>query len=212
MTINYESAQNTLLDQLRENGIYDEKVLKAIRATPRHLFVRAQDRSDAYIDLPLSIGYRSAISQPYIVAKMLQLLELEKDHKVLDIGTGSGWNAAIMSLLAREIYTIDINKNILNFAKYNIKKLSKPRKNIKFFQRDGYEGLQEYSTFERIIVSAACPEIPESLLEQLSNNGIIIAPINKSFYLQDIIKLKKIGNTTYEENHGEVTFVPLRTT
>jgi protein-L-isoaspartate(D-aspartate) O-methyltransferase len=198
--------QNMLKSQIISRGIKDKKVLKAISEIPRHYFVLEEYLDEAYADKPLPIGYNQTISQPYIVALMTELLELNENDKVLEIGTGSGYQTAILAKIAKEVYTIDRIPELVEFAKKNIAKLK--LKNINFKIGDGTLGWKEFAPFDKIIVTAASPSIPNTLVNQLNNNGIMVIPVGPR-YSQTLKVIRKMNNKLNEENSIECIFVPL---
>lgn len=203
---NKNALEDMIRNQIVYRGVTNVKVLEAIRKFPREYFVREKDKQYAYTDGPLSIGNNQTISQPYIVALMTDLLELTGEEKVLEIGTGSGYQTAILAYLAKEIYTIEIYPSLLEFAKNNLKRFN--IQNVKFFCKNGAEGLEEYSPFDRIISAAAPKKIPESWKKQLKKNGIMVLPVG--IVLQDLLKIKKTSDNSFiEENIIPVRFVPL---
>jgi protein-L-isoaspartate(D-aspartate) O-methyltransferase len=179
-------------DQIASRGINNAAVLRAMQETPRHLFVPANVRSQAYEDHPVPIGYGQTISQPYIVAFMSEMLDVGKEHKVLEIGTGSGYQAAILSLLAREVYTIEI---VPQHAKQASEKLLRGGyKNVFVLEGDGYKGWPQKAPFDRIILTAAPPEIPEALVQQLKPGGKLLAPVGRTTLEQEMILLTKASD------------------
>ncbi|NPA35186.1 MAG: protein-L-isoaspartate(D-aspartate) O-methyltransferase [Chlorobi bacterium] len=197
-----------LVEHLREKGISDERVLKAIEKVPRHLFVPETTQAYAYDDTALPIGYGQTISQPYTVAFMLEKLNVEPGHKVLDVGTGSGYQAALLSELGADVYSIERIYPLYEEAKERLANLGYD--NVKVFYRDGWIGLPEYAPYDRIIVAAAAPQTPEKLLKQLKIGGIMIIPIGDE-YFQKLVRIKRIGENEYEkEDLGPFVFVPLK--
>lgn len=196
-----------LIQHLKEDGIKDKAVLSAIKKVPRENFVPDYLKSRAYEDVALSVGYGATISQPYTVAFMLQALELKKGDKVLEIGTASGWNAALISTIVGskgKVFTTEIIPELVKKAKEKLKNF----KNIKVVLTDGSRGLNEHSPFDKIIITAACPDVPKELISQLKQNGILIAPIG-SLTSQEMVKLTK-AKKIIKENLGEFVFVPLK--
>jgi len=191
--------------ELREAGILNSKVLSAVEKTPRELFIPTNFRNQAYENIALPIGNNQTISQPYIVALMTQSLELEKNHKVLEIGTGSGYQCSILSLLVRRVYTIERIKTLLVKAesKFRLLKLT----NIVSKFADGNLGWKEQIPFDRIIFTAATNEISKLILDHLSDNGIIVAPIIVKSK-QVLKKFTKKNNKILVENISDVLFVP----
>ena len=176
-------------EQIESRGIHSHAVLKAVRATPRHLFMPVDARSAAYEDHPVPIGYGQTISQPYIVAFMTDILRVEKDHKVLEIGTGSGYQAAILSALAKEVYTIEIVPELARSASQTLQQMG--YKNVFVRGGDGYRGWPENAPFDRIILTAAPPSIPEQLVMQLKAGGKLVAPVGAVASVQEIVVLDK---------------------
>ncbi len=192
--------------QLIPRGIKDEKVLKAFLSVEREKFVPSSVREDAYGDFPLAIGEGQTISQPYIVAVMTQCLKLTGKEKVLEIGTGSGYQAAILSLLAKEVYTVERIPSLAIQAEERLKRLGYT--NIKVTVSDGTEGLKEYAPYDRIIVTAAAKEIPPPLLEQLNEEGIMVIPVGDAFSQELQVIEKKKGKVSIRSVERCV-FVPL---
>lgn len=192
--------------QLISRGIKDERVLAAMRKVPRHLFVPEHIRHSAYEDMALPIGENQTISQPYMVAIMTELLELQGNEKVLEVGTGSGYQAAILAELAKEVYTIERFSSLAEEARKRLIELGYT--NVHVIVGDGTKGLEEKAPFDRIIVTAAAPKIPEPLINQLNENGIIVTPVGERFS-QILVKGKKERGKLIEEYHTPCVFVPL---
>lgn len=192
--------------QLIPRGIKDKRVIDAMKRVPRHLFVNEPMQYRAYDDIALSIGEGQTISQPYMVAAMTELLELKGDERVLEIGTGSGYQAAILAELSKEIYTVERVSALSEQAEARFHALG--YKNIHVKVGDGTSGWQEEAPFNRIIITAGTPKIPEPLMEQLSDEGIMIAPVGDRFS-QQIIKVLKSKNKVFESLHTPCVFVPL---
>ncbi len=194
-----------LILELRESGITDAKILSAIEKIPREKFIPENFRNQAYDNLALPIGDNQTISQPFVVAKMTQLLELESKHKVLEVGTGSGYQSAVLSKLARRVYTIERIKNLSIKAENIFKELK--ISNIVTKYADGNLGWKEQIPFDRIIITAATSNISKEISSQIDEGGIIVSPIN-SKNKQIIIKYKKINNVLESETYDDVLFVP----
>ncbi|MDC0232940.1 protein-L-isoaspartate(D-aspartate) O-methyltransferase [Pelagibacteraceae bacterium] len=194
-----------LILELRESGISDSKILSAIEKIPREKFIPENFRNQAYDNLALPIGDNQTISQPFVVAKMTQLLELESTHKVLEIGTGSGYQSAVLSKLVRRVYTIERIKNLSIKAEIKFKELK--ISNIVPKYADGNLGWKEQIPFDRIIITAATSHISKEISSQISEGGIIVSPIN-SKNKQIIVKYKKINNVLESETYDNVFFVP----
>ncbi|MCS7215208.1 MAG: protein-L-isoaspartate(D-aspartate) O-methyltransferase [Thermodesulfovibrio sp.] len=203
----YERLRKWMVDtQIIERDIKDERVIEAMRKIPRHFFVPENIMDDAYDDRALPIGHGQTISQPYIVAFMTESLELKGDEKVLEIGTGSGYQAAILSELTKEVHTIERIEALAKEAEKRFEKLG--IKNIKVYIRDGTEGLPQEAPFDRIIITAATPDIPEPLIKQLKEGGILVAPVGDR-YSQYLIKITKKGSQFERCTLIPVVFVPL---
>lgn len=192
--------------QLVPRGIKDRRVLDAMRRVPRHLFVDSSAQPDAYEDMALPIGDGQTISQPYMVAKMTELLELKGNEKVLEIGTGSGYQAAVLSELANEVFTIERIASLGEKAIERFRALYYTNVHVKI--GDGTLGWPDKSPFDRIVITAASPRIPDPLMQQLSAEGILLAPVG-SRYSQELLKIRKTAQGTSEEYHTPCVFVPL---
>jgi len=192
--------------QIEARGIRDPRVLNAMLQVERHKFVPEISISQAYEDHPLPIGYGQTISQPYIVALMTELCELDGSEKVLEIGTGSGYQAAILSLLAKEVYTIEIVEPLGKHAALRLKSLG--YKNVTVKIGDGYKGWPEHAPFDVIMLTAAPPTIPDALLNQLKEDGgILVAPVGD--YHQELVKIVRNGNHYSQKVITYVRFVPM---
>lgn len=192
--------------QLIPRGIKDRRVIDAMLKVPRHLFVEESIRHKSYDDMAISIGDGQTISQPYMVAKMTELLELSGVERVLEVGTGSGYQAAILAELALEVYSVERFESLARGAEERLRSLG--YSNIHIIVGDGTEGLPGHAPFDRIIVTAGTPMMPEPLKEQLSGGGIIVAPVG-SRYNQILVKLKREGERFAEESSTPCVFVPL---
>lgn len=203
----YRLARERMVEtQIKARGIKDERVLKAMLKVPRHLFVDEALRDQAYGDFPLPIGEGQTISQPYIVALMTEALELKGNERVLEIGTGSGYQTAILAELALWVYTIERFQALLERAKKVLKELG--YKNISFKLDDGTLGWKEAAPFDAIIVTAASPDIPPPLVEQLAEGGRMVIPIGDEFS-QTLIKGVKKGGKLHTKALEPVRFVKL---
>jgi protein-L-isoaspartate(D-aspartate) O-methyltransferase len=192
--------------QLRKRDIADARVLRAMERVPRHLFVPPESCWRAYEDGPLPIGYDQTISQPYIVAKMLDALELEGHERVLDVGTGSGYQAAVLAELAREVWSVEIIPELATAARSRLQELGYP--NVQVITGDGSVGLPERAPFDAIVVAAAAPYVPRSLIEQLSPSGRLVVPVGD----RDCQVLRRVthpGNRPTTESLLPCAFVPL---
>ena len=206
---NFDHLRKLMIkNQLQSRGIRDDAVLEVMRSVERHNFVPENYRDRAYSDGPLPIGHGQTISQPYIVAFMTEQLQVSSQHKVLEIGTGSGYQAAILGELAKHVFTIEIipelaegAKNILNHLSY---------KNITVRAGDGYKGWPEEAPFERIMVTAAPTEVPQTLVDQLAPGGRMILPVGAQFLVQYLWVIEKDDQgTVRKEKILPVRFVPM---
>ena len=204
----FNKNNDELIEELKEKGIVDKNILNAIKKVPRELFVKETFIKHAYENIPFPIDCGQTISQPYVVAYMIGCLKLKKTDIVLEIGTGTGYQTAIISHLCQKIYTIEIFNKLYDQAKFNIEKLKIT--NVIYKLGNGINGWGEKSFFDAIIVSAASEEISPKLLENLKINGKLIFPKKYSFENQKLILLKKIGENNFEkEKLFDVKFVPL---
>lgn len=193
--------------QLVKRDITDESVLNSMLTVPRHYFVQEDQKEYAYYDSPLNIGEGQTISQPYIVAWMAQLLELASKDRVLEIGTGSGYSAAVLSRIASQVYTMERHEVLAERARDRFQTLD--YKNIKVRLEDGTLGWPEEAPFDAILVTAGAPFIPEPLLEQLSIGGRLVIPVGKKGD-QELIRVRKsLDNDFIHEHLGQVRFVSL---
>ncbi len=191
--------------QLKARDIRSEPVLDAMRTVPRHLFVPEPRRDEAYGDFALPIGLDQTISQPYIVAFMTQALELEPGHRVLEIGTGSGYQAAVLSLLAKEVYTIEILPALASRARQTLAELG--YRNVEVRAGNGYLGWPEYAPFDRIMVTAAPDEVPPALVQQLKVGGLMAIPVGTAS--QELRILRRTATGTQTLRTLPVRFVPM---
>jgi protein-L-isoaspartate(D-aspartate) O-methyltransferase len=202
-----ELRHNMVVSQLINRNIKDTNVLDAMEKIPRHLFVDKNYSNEAYSDYPLPIIMGQTISQPYIVALMTQELELTNKDKILEIGTGSGYQTAILAEIAKEVFTVETINELLIKAQNVLESLD--YKNIYFKNSDGYKGWLEEAPFDKIIVTAAPKEIPDLLTGQLKNKGIMLIPIGFPGQTQSLFKVTKFGNDIIKEEICGVAFVPL---
>lgn len=209
----YDKRREKMVDtELIQRNIKDQRVIESFRKIPRELFVDNPDY-DPYEPAPIPIGYEQTISEPYITALMIEALELTIDDVVLEIGTGSGYQTAILSTLCKEVYTMERIKELLIKAEERLEKLN--CKNIRYRLSDGTEGWLEHGTkgaelrkFDKIIVSAAAPSIPPPLLKSLNDNGILVIPVG-DYDLQELLQIKKIGGKVTERKLCSCRFVKL---
>ena len=201
-------SNNDLIEELKEQGITNKNILSALKKVPRELFVNDLSSQWAYENIALPVECEQTISQPYVVAYMIDCLELKKTDKVLEIGTGTGYQAAIISHLCQEIYTVEIFDKLFNRAKINMEKLK--IKNIICKLGNGADGWKEKILFDAIIVSAATEKIPSKLLQNLKNNGKLIIPKKYPLENQKLVLVKKNGENNFEKKElFDVKFVPL---
>jgi protein-L-isoaspartate(D-aspartate) O-methyltransferase len=207
-TIFLDKRAAMVKSQIIRRGISDERVLHAMMSVPRHKFVSDRYVNSAYDDSPLPIGYGQTISQPYIVAYMTEVLNLNKSSTVLEIGTGSGYQAAVLSPIVKKVYSIEIIPELASSASERLKKLD--YHNVEVATGDGYYGWKQHAPFDAILVTAAAGHIPPPLLEQLKRNGRMVIPVGGSFMVQNLVMINK-------DQHGRITtrnlmsvrFVPL---
>jgi protein-L-isoaspartate(D-aspartate) O-methyltransferase len=206
-----EAVRNAMVARVAKQGVRDEKVLAAMAAVPRHMFMEPALSSQAYIDASLPIGHHQTISQPYIVARMIEIMrDNNKDktlERVLEIGTGCGYQAAVLSLVAKEVYSIERIKPLHELAKTNLRPLRIP--NIRLHYGDGMLGLPQVAPFDGIILAAAGLEVPQALLDQMAIGGRLVAPVGGR---QQMLKLiERVGKFEWtSETMEECHFVPLR--
>ena len=193
--------------QIRRRGVTDRDVLDAMERVPRHEFVPAHYRAQAYADHPLPIGYGQTISQPYIVALMTQLLGLKPGDRVLEIGTGSGYQAAILGEIVQEVYTVEIIEALAAQAGERLARLGCG--NVRVRCADGYFGWEEHAPYDAIIVTAAAGDIPPPLLEQLKDGGKLVVPVGPPGGSQTLWEITKTGSEICKRNITGVLFVPL---
>jgi len=193
--------------QISDRGIDDKRILKAMKKIPRHLFVGKEVRSKAYNDHPLPIGGGQTISQPYIVALMTETLALNSTDRVLEIGTGSGYQAAVLAEIVKEVYTIEIREGLAKSSSQLLKGLG--YKNIQVKYADGYFGWEEHAPFDAIIITASANHIPPPLIKQLKNGGRLIIPLGSTLYYQVLTLVKKKGEDLDVRQMGGVAFVPM---
>lgn len=203
-----QQREKMVRDQLMKRDITDPYVLQAMRTVPRHMFVDRSQCAESYDDGPLSIGHGQTISQPYIVASMTQELNLHPESRVLEIGTGCGYQAAVLAEIALDVYSVEI---VPELFKESLIRLDKMRyENVHLKLGDGNEGWPEHAPFDGIIITAAAPHIPEKLIAQLAPNGTMILPLGQSFHLtQDLIKIEKKNNRLEQTSLYSVRFVPM---
>lgn len=199
------ARENMVRTQIIRRGVTDRLTLSAMRKVPRHLFVPEERRSEAYADYPLPIGLNQTISQPYIVAFMTEALQLKGGEKVLEIGTGSGYQAAVLAEIADSVFTIEILKPLADSAWERLQKLG--YKNVYVRCGDGYQGWPEHAPFDAIIVTAAPDHVPQPLVDQLKVGGRMVIPVGQVY--QELIRITKTEKEIRRENILPVRFVPM---
>ena len=204
----YERLRKRMVErQLAARDITDSDVLEAMSKVPRHLFVRPSDRSLAYNDYPLPIEKGQTISQPYIVALMTQHLSVKEGDRVLEVGTGSGYQAAVLSHLADQVYSVEIKEDLAKRSSKLLKDLS--YNNVYVKVGDGYMGWEEHAPFDAIIVTCAANQVPLPLLEQLKEGGRLVIPLERTSNYQTLTLVKKIDGKPVAERITDVRFVPM---
>jgi protein-L-isoaspartate(D-aspartate) O-methyltransferase len=206
-TYKHKGLRKALVDEIRRKGIRDEQVLAALQAVPRHFFLDSAFDKAAYEDRAFPIGEGQTISQPYTVAYQTELLDVHPFDKVLEIGTGSAYQASILAELKAQVYTIERQKKLFDQNKQF--SWLKRYPNLKMFYGDGFDGLPTYAPFDRILVTAAAPRIPEKLVEQLKTGGYLVIPVNEGS-LQRMLRVRKMPDGSLaEEKFNLFSFVPM---
>lgn len=202
----HKGLRDKLVKEIREKGVHNEDVLEAMSKVPRHLFMDSSFVNFSYTDKAFPISAGQTISQPYTVAFQTQLLEVKRHQKVLEVGTGSGYQTAVLLELGARVYTIERQRQLFLDSQNTLSPLNyKPI----YFYGDGYEGVPSYAPFDRILVTAAAPEIPQKLLDQLAPGGIMVIPEGDSSG-QRMIRIERIDEKEYKKTeHGHFSFVPL---
>jgi len=205
----YQKEREAMVNtQIAGQGIKDRAVISAMRTVERHLFVPRALLSKAYVDGPLPIGYGQTISQPFIVAFMTELLKIKPGSKVLEIGTGSGYQAAVLACIASEVYSVELIPALGHAAQERLRMLGFNTVQVKI--GDGYHGWEAYAPYDAIIVTAAAEYIPPPLIRQLKDGGRMVIPVGSPFMVQTLMLVEKEGSTVYTRNVLPVRFVPLR--
>jgi len=203
----YKERKEKLVKQsIERRGVKDQAVLKSMRTVQRHLFVPQKSINNAYDDRPLPIGYGQTISQPFIVAYMTEVINPKPGFKVLEIGTGSGYQAAVLGEIVKEVYTIEIVPELGNSATARLKKLG--YKNVYVKIADGYYGWKEQGPYDAIMVTAAAEFVPPPLIEQLKDGGRMVIPIGSPFFTQTLMLIEKKGKKITTKSLMPVVFVP----
>ncbi len=201
----HKGLRTRLAQELRAKGITDEKVLEAVREVPRHVFMDSSFVEHAYEDKPFPIGSDQTISQPYTVAFQTELLQVKKGDKILEIGTGSGYQASILAKMGAKVYSIERHRNLYLRAKEILDDLGY---HVKVFYGDGYKGLPTFAPFDKMIITAAAPYIPEDLIKQLKTGGVLVAPVGEGTQVMKTI-IKQQDGSLQEKDHGFFKFVPM---
>jgi protein-L-isoaspartate(D-aspartate) O-methyltransferase len=206
-TYRHKGLRKELVELLRQKGISDENVLAAIEAIPRHAFFDKAFMEHAYEDKAFQIGDGQTISQPYTVAYQSEMLQLERGMKVLEVGTGSGYQAAVLAEMKVKVFSIERFRSLYNRSKAMLQDLG--YHTVKTFFGDGFAGLPAYAPFDRILITAAAPEVPSTLLEQLKTGGIMVVPLGRGDD-QTMLRISKTGENRFETVEGETfRFVPM---
>lgn len=206
-TYRHKGLRKKLIENLREKGIHDEEVLAAMERIPRHFFIEPGLDDHAYDDKPFSIGEGQTISQPFTVAYQTELLQIKPKEKILEVGTGSMYQAAVLAEMGAYVYTIERQKAL--FDKLKNFSIKKKYPLLKTFYGDGFEGLPTYAPFDKVIITAGAPYVPPRLLEQLKPGGLMVIPVNEG-EAQRMQRITKIDNDSYEsESFDMFSFVPM---
>ena len=202
-----EQRKDMVEDQIVKRGLKDERVIAAMRKVPRHLFVPLENRSQATQDSPVAIGYGQTISQPYIVALMTELLRVKKGEKILEVGTGSGYQAAILAEMGARVFSIEIIPELAQSARANLKASGYGSVRVK--TGDGYLGWDQHAPYDALIVTCAPESVPQALLEQLVEGGRIVIPLGSENEIQELYLMKKINGKLVRDAQAPVRFVPM---
>ena len=205
-TLRHQGLRKIMVEGIRIKGIKDEKVLEAMGKVPRHLFMDSSFLQYAYKDQAFPIGARQTISQPFTVAKQTQLLQVERFDKILEVGTGSGYQSAVLLEMGATVYTIERQRELYLRAQLVLPQIGY---HPKFFYGDGYKGLPTYGPFDKIIITAGAPGIPEELLAQIKIGGRMVIPMGPREKQTMYVLVKTSDTEYYKESHGSYTFVPM---
>ncbi len=204
----HKGLRKKLVEELHKKGIKDERILKAFMEIPRHFFMDEAFADWAYKDVPFKIEAEQTISQPFTVASMTDLLEVKPTDKILEVGTGSGYQASVLSFLNAKVYSIE--RQAILHDKTSKLLLDLGFDKIRLLYGDGYQGYERFAPFDKIIVTAGAPEIPKPLLQQLAIGGLLVIPVNLEDGTQEMCKIKKVSDDSFEKSsHGIFRFVPL---
>lgn len=205
-TYRHKGLRKKLVDSLREKGITDENVLKAMMNIPRHFFLDTALQEIAYEDRAFPIAEGQTISQPYTVAFQTQLLQVNQYDKILEIGTGSAYQAIVLAEMGAKVFTIERQQKL--FEKNKVFLLRSKYPGIKFFYGDGFEGLPTYAPFDKIIITAAAPDVPAKLIEQLKTGGTMVLPVDEDHH-QRMLRVTKTDDGLQKESFENFSFVPM---
>lgn len=204
-TYRHKGLRNKLVQSLRKKGITDERILSVMNQIPRHFFLDKAFEEQAYKDQAFPIGCEQTISQPYTVAFQTQLLEVKKREKILEIGTGSGYQAAVLASLGARVFTIERQEALYKKTKQLLDDLG--FSGIRMYFKDGYLGLPEFAPFDKILVTAGAPEVPEKLLKQLKIGGVLVVPVGVK--IQRMLRIIRLSEDEFkQEEWGDFRFVP----
>lgn len=206
-TYRHKGLRKKLIDSLRDKGISNERVLAAMNEVPRHFFLDTALDNIAYEDRAFPIAMGQTISQPYTVAYQTSLLEVEPQDKILEIGTGSIYQATVLAEMGAKVYTIERQKKLFDLTRKFVLKAKYP--SIKFFYGDGFEGLPTFAPFDKVLITAAAPFIPPRLIEQLKTGGKMVLPLETSGGSQRMLRITKTHEGTVEEEFEQFKFVPM---
>jgi protein-L-isoaspartate(D-aspartate) O-methyltransferase len=205
-TYRHRGLRRKLIASLRKKGISDERILEAMQRIPRHLFLDPAFDQWAYRDIPFPIGNEQTISQPFTVAYQTELLKVEPGHRVLEIGTGSGYQACVLAEMGAKVYTIERVEQLFEATNHLLRDLGYQR--IRTFLRDGNEGLPRFAPFDRILVTAGAPDIPKKLVEQLTTGGLLVVPVGAGETQRMLRIIKREDGGFDKESFGDFRFVP----
>ena len=207
-TAHHQKLRKNLVAEVRSKGITDKRILTALETIPRHFFIDASHQESAYLDKAVPIGEGQTISQPYTVAYQTQLLRISPSDKILEIGTGSAYQACVLALMGKEVYTIERQKKL--FVKYQHSAYLMRFDNLDFFYGDGHYGLPAFAPFNRILITAAASSVPSALVDQLKPGGCLVLPLGSTGQSQIMVRItKSIDGTIQEETFEKFRFVPM---